>query len=52
MKLISWNVNGIRACMQKGFRSFFDEQNAAFEELIEKVILEELVQKIKSHVCN
>ena len=28
MKLISWNVNGIRACMQKGFRSFFDEQNA------------------------
>lgn len=28
MKLISWNVNGIRACLQKGFRSFFDSENA------------------------
>jgi len=28
MKLVSWNVNGIRACMQKGFRSFFDGQDA------------------------
>lgn len=24
MKLVSWNVNGIRACMNKGFREFFD----------------------------
>lgn len=31
---------------------FFDEENNIFEELIEKVIKEELVQKIKSHVCN
>ncbi len=23
MKLISWNVNGLRACMQKGFSDFF-----------------------------
>lgn len=23
MKLISWNVNGIRACVQKGFLDFF-----------------------------
>ena len=22
MKLISWNVNGIRACMTKGFKDF------------------------------
>lgn len=28
MKLISWNVNGIRACLQKGFRSFFDKEDA------------------------
>ena len=28
MKLISWNVNGIRACLTKGFRNFFDEINA------------------------
>lgn len=30
MKLISWNVNGLRACMQKGFLDFFKEINADF----------------------
>jgi len=28
MKLISWNVNGIRACVQKNFLEFFHEINA------------------------
>ena len=28
MKLISWNVNGIRACLNKGFKEFFEEINA------------------------
>ena len=28
MKLISWNVNGLRACMQKGFADFFNEIDA------------------------
>lgn len=28
MKLISWNVNGLRACMKKGFAEFFTAQNA------------------------
>ena len=28
MKFISWNVNGLRACMQKGFMDFFNEENA------------------------
>lgn len=28
MKLISWNVNGIRACLKKGFLDFFKEVNA------------------------
>lgn len=28
MKLISWNVNGLRACMQKGFLDFFKEAGA------------------------
>ena len=27
-KLISWNVNGLRACMGKGFMDFFDEVDA------------------------
>ena len=28
MKLISWNVNGLRACMGKGFQQAFDEADA------------------------
>lgn len=28
MKLISWNVNGIRACITKGFYDFFNEMDA------------------------
>ncbi len=28
MKLVSWNVNGIRACVQKGFYDFFQQVNA------------------------
>ena len=28
MKFISWNVNGLRACMQKGFLDFFKEADA------------------------
>ena len=28
MKLISWNVNGIRACITKGFYDFFKQENA------------------------
>lgn len=28
MKLISWNVNGLRACMDKGFMDFFDSVDA------------------------
>ena len=30
MKLISWNVNGIRACLQKGFEDAFRTLNADF----------------------
>lgn len=28
MKLISWNVNGLRACVTKGFQEFFDSVQA------------------------
>ena len=28
MKLISWNVNGLRACLQKGFLDFCRETGA------------------------
>ena len=30
MKFISWNVNGLRACVQKGFMNFFHEMDADF----------------------
>lgn len=28
MKLISWNVNGLRACVNKGFKDFFEQSEA------------------------
>ena len=28
MKLVSWNVNGLRACLNKGFLDFCDFANA------------------------
>ena len=28
MKLISWNVNGLRACVTKGFMDYFEEADA------------------------
>lgn len=30
MKLVSWNVNGLRACVKKGFLDYFNEVNADF----------------------
>ena len=30
MKFISWNVNGLRACLTKGFEEYFAAQNADF----------------------
>ena len=30
MKLVSWNVNGLRACVKKGFLDYFKEVNADF----------------------
>ena len=30
MRFISWNVNGLRACMQKGFTDYFNTLNADF----------------------
>lgn len=30
MKFVNWNVNGIRACVKKGFMSYFEEKDADF----------------------
>lgn len=30
MKLVSWNVNGLRACVNKGFMTYFNDMDADF----------------------
>ena len=40
MKFISWNVNGLRACMGKGFMDFFDQESADFFSLQETKLQE------------
>ena len=39
MKLISWNVNGIRAAIKKGFLDYFNEQNADIFCLHSKILI-------------
>ena len=41
MKFISWNVNGLRAAMKKGFENFFFEQNADIFAIQETKMQEE-----------
>lgn len=43
MKLISWNVNGIRACINKGFKEFLKKQIVTFS-----AFKKQNVKKIKS----
>jgi exodeoxyribonuclease-3 len=43
MKFISWNVNGIRACVNKGFLDFFNQENADIFCLQETKIQEEQI---------
>lgn len=40
MKMISWNVNGLRACMTKGFEEFFKNSDADFFSLQETKLQE------------
>lgn len=44
MKFISWNVNGIRACLNHGFLDFFKSSDADFFCLQEVKALDEQVQ--------
>ena len=43
MKLISWNVNGLRAAMTKGFKDFFDLANADFFSIQETKMQEDQI---------
>ncbi len=46
MKLISWNVNGIRACISKGFNDFFNEIDADILCVQETKLQEEQAENI------
>ncbi len=43
MKLISWNVNGIRACVKSGFLNFFHQEDADIFCLQETKVQEEQI---------
>ena len=43
-KLISWNVNGLRACVEKGFLGFFQEVDADIFCLQETKLQEQIRQ--------
>lgn len=50
MKFISWNVNGLRACMGKGFMNFFETADADFFALQEtKMQPEQLTLELKGY---
>lgn len=44
MRFISWNVNGLRACVQKGFLDYFKEMNGDFFCLQETKLQEGQIQ--------
>ncbi len=41
MRFVTWNVNGLRACMNKGFKDFFDSVNADIFAIQETKMQEE-----------
>ena len=41
MKIISWNVAGLRACLKKGFADFFEQEKADIYCLQETKLLQE-----------
>ncbi|MFC4322884.1 exodeoxyribonuclease III [Litchfieldia salsa] len=50
MKLVSWNVNGIRACVQKGFLDYFNEIDADIVCLQETKLQEgQITLELKDH---
>ena len=50
MKLVSWNVNGLRAVITKGFEEFFKEINADIFCIQETKMQEEQIDdKIKEY---
>ena len=52
MKLISWNVNGLRACLGKGFLDFLTKENADIFAVQEtKMQPEQMDREIPGYFC-
>ena len=47
MKLISWNVNGLRACITKGFEGYFKEVDADIFSIQESKMQEDQAEEIQ-----
>ena len=47
MKIVSWNVNGIRACLNKGFNDFFKEADADIFCIQETKLQDEQAESIE-----
>ncbi len=47
MKIVSWNVNGIRACINKGFNDFFKEADADIFCIQETKLQDEQAESIE-----
>ena len=57
MKLVSWNVNGLRAAMQKGFKEFFKQADSDIFCIQETKMQEgqienfEFEMKVRKQIC-
>lgn len=51
MKFISWNVNGLRACISKGFNEFFEKENADIFCIQETKLQEGQAELAKDGYC-
>ena len=49
IEICSWNVNGIRACLKKGFQDWFDKEQASFIGLQEvRALPEQIPEEIRA----
>ena len=50
MKLISWNTNGIRACLNKGFMDFFKEIDPYLRNIILSSVFSSILGSYKQWI--
>ena len=52
MKFVSWNVNGLRSCMSKGFKNVFDNLDADIFSIQETKMQQEQLDKNIKEIGN